>query len=96
MDAGHFSQTFLFASNTSFWPWGGGEIDLRTVPGMPEHAYLMQNTGDAVARIKGFQMSGFAAWWLWRTIYLIEASRHREKAPSHAGLDAGLVFFTAT
>jgi len=27
---------------------------------------------DAVANIKGFQMSGFAAWWLWRTIYLMK------------------------
>lgn len=26
----------------------GAEIDLRRIPGMPEHAYLMQNAGDAM------------------------------------------------
>ncbi len=32
-----------------------------------------------VARILGINFSGFAAWWLWRTIYLLKLPRFEKK-----------------
>ncbi len=40
-------------------------------------AAIGRRTG--VARIFGFQFSGFLAWWLWRTIYLSKLPRVEKK-----------------
>jgi NADH:quinone reductase (non-electrogenic) len=32
-----------------------------------------------VARILGINFSGFVAWWLWRTIYLLKLPRFEKK-----------------
>ena len=41
-------------------------------------AAIGRRTG--VARVFGFNFSGFAAWWLWRTIYLSKLPRLEKKA----------------
>jgi NADH:quinone reductase (non-electrogenic) len=54
-------------------------------------ASIGRRTG--VARILGFNFSGFAAWWLWRTIYLLKLPRVEKKV--RVALDWTLdVFFT--
>jgi len=40
-------------------------------------ASIGRRTG--VARILGFNFSGFIAWWLWRTIYLLKLPRAEKK-----------------
>jgi len=40
-------------------------------------ASIGRRTG--VARILGVNFSGFAAWWLWRTIYLLKLPRLEKK-----------------
>jgi NADH dehydrogenase len=40
-------------------------------------AAIGRRTG--VARIFGWQFSGFAAWWMWRTIYLGKLPRFEKK-----------------
>jgi NADH dehydrogenase len=54
-------------------------------------ASIGRRTG--VARILGFNFSGFVAWWLWRTIYLLKLPRVEKKV--RVALDWTLdVFFT--
>ena len=54
-------------------------------------ASIGRRTG--VARILGFNFSGFVAWWLWRTIYLLKLPRFEKKL--RVALDWTLdVFFT--
>jgi NADH dehydrogenase len=54
-------------------------------------ASIGRRTG--VARILGFNFSGFVAWWLWRTIYLLKLPRIEKKV--RVALDWTLdVFFT--
>src|SRR5499427_8502732 len=54
-------------------------------------ASIGRRTG--VARILGVNFSGFVAWWLWRTIYLLKLPRIEKKV--RVGLDWTLdVFFT--
>jgi hypothetical protein len=43
----------------------------------PEIASIGRRTG--VARILGLNFSGFVAWWLWRTIYLLKLPRFEKK-----------------
>ncbi|HKQ19090.1 MAG TPA: NAD(P)/FAD-dependent oxidoreductase [Candidatus Eisenbacteria bacterium] len=45
--------------------------------GLGQLAAIGRRTG--VARIGGIQFSGFAAWWLWRTIYLSKLPRLEKK-----------------
>jgi NADH dehydrogenase len=40
-------------------------------------AKIGKRTG--VAEILGFKLSGFAAWWLWRTFYLIRLPTMKKK-----------------
>jgi NADH dehydrogenase len=40
-------------------------------------AALGRRTG--VAQIMGYNFSGFIAWWLWRTIYLMKLPRFEKK-----------------
>jgi NADH dehydrogenase len=40
-------------------------------------ASIGRRTG--VARILGYNFSGFVAWWLWRTIYLLKLPRIEKK-----------------
>ena len=49
-------------------------------------ASIGRRTG--VARILGINFSGFLAWWLWRTIYLLKLSS-REKSYAWHRLDSG-------
>ena len=49
-------------------------FDFRTIGQL---AAIGRRTG--VARIFGFNFSGFAAWWLWRTIYLSKLPRFEKK-----------------
>jgi hypothetical protein len=44
-------------------------------------ASIGRRTG--VARILGINFSGFVAWWLWRTIYLLKLPRVEKKYESH-------------
>ena len=54
-------------------------------------ASIGRRTG--VARILGINFSGFAAWWLWRTIYLLKLPRLEKKL--RVALDWTLdLFFT--
>jgi len=45
-----------------------------------------------VARILGFQFSGFLAWWMWRTIYLAKLPRFEKKLRVMLGWTLDLVF----
>ena len=48
---------------------------------------------DGVAQILGIRFSGFIAWWLWRTIYLMKLPRLEKKV--RVALDWTLdLFFT--
>ena len=47
LNAGHFSPKVTIAFERLVLTLGA-EIDLSRVPGMPEHAFLMQNVGDAM------------------------------------------------
>lgn len=47
VDTGHYSAGVTVKFNHLVLAMGA-EIDLSRVPGMPEHAYLMQNVGDAM------------------------------------------------
>jgi NADH:ubiquinone reductase (H+-translocating) len=53
----------------------------RKVPfqfgGLGQLAAIGKRTG--VARIFGVQFSGFPAWWLWRTVYLLKLPRFEKK-----------------
>ncbi|MES1256770.1 MAG: FAD-dependent oxidoreductase, partial [Acidobacteriota bacterium] len=49
-------------------------FDFRTIGQL---AAIGRRTG--VARIFGFNFSGFVAWWLWRTIYLSKLPRFEKK-----------------
>jgi hypothetical protein len=44
---------------------------------LPVILSIGRHTG--VARILGIDFSGFAAWWLWRTIYLLKFPRFEKK-----------------
>jgi len=60
---------------------------LATRRGRPKQAFRFRGLGQlaaigrrtGVARIAGFQFSGFVAWWLWRTIYLSKLPRLEKK-----------------
>ena len=53
---------------------------VRTINGEPTRPFAYRPQGqlcaigghNAVAEIRGFRMSGFAAWWVWRTVYLMK------------------------
>lgn len=45
--------------------------------GLGQLAAIGKRTG--VARVFGFQFSGFFAWWLWRTVYLTKLPRAEKK-----------------
>jgi len=45
-----------------------------------------------VANIRGFNFSGFAAWWMWRTIYLSKLPRLEKKARVALGWSLNLFF----
>lgn len=53
---------------------------IATIRGKPQKPFTFTGLGQlatvgkrsAVAQILGIQVSGFAAWWLWRTIYLMK------------------------
>jgi NADH dehydrogenase len=45
--------------------------------GLGQLAAIGHRTG--VAKILGFTFSGFVAWWLWRTIYLLKLPRLEKK-----------------
>ncbi len=47
VDTGHYSADVIIEFNHVVLALGA-EIDLSRVPGMPEHAFLMQNVGDAM------------------------------------------------
>lgn len=53
-------------------------------------AAIGKRTG--VARVFGFQFSGFAAWWLWRTIYLSKLPRLEKKLRVMLDWSLDLVF----
>ena len=56
---------------------------LRELRGQSPRAFRFRTIGQlaslgrrtGVAQIFGFQFSGFAAWWMWRTIYLVKLPR---------------------
>jgi NADH dehydrogenase FAD-containing subunit len=50
-------------------------------------ASIGRRTG--VARILGINFSGFVAWWLWRTIYLLKLPRLEKKLRVALDLGAG-------
>jgi len=50
-------------------------------------ASIGRRTG--VARILGVNFSGFVAWWLWRTIYLLKLRATARKSGKFAGLKIG-------
>lgn len=60
-----------------------GRNILRQTSGQPLETFSFQGFGElasighhtAVANILGFQFSGFFAWWLWRTVYLLKLPR---------------------
>lgn len=60
---------------------------LATLSGRPLEAFAFRTLGQlaaigrrtGVARILGFNFSGFVAWWLWRTIYLMKLPRLEKK-----------------
>jgi NADH:ubiquinone reductase (H+-translocating) len=55
----------------------GGELRPFTFLTLGQLAAIGRRTG--VARILGVNFSGFAAWWLWRTIYLGKLPRFEKK-----------------
>jgi len=56
---------------------GGEELTPFRFSTIGQLAAIGRRTG--VARIFGFQFSGFLAWWLWRTIYLSKLPRLEKK-----------------
>src|SRR5262249_58500006 len=62
-------------------------FDFRTVGQL---AAIGRRTG--VARILGFNFSGFIAWWLWRTIYLSKLPRFEKKVRVAIDWTLDLVF----
>ena len=55
----------------------GAEPEPFVFTSLGQLAAIGRRTG--VARILGFQFSGFFAWWLWRTIYLSKLPRFEKK-----------------
>ena len=55
----------------------GGKKKAFNYTAVGQLAALGRRTG--VAEIFGFKFSGFAAWWLWRTIYLLKLPRFEKK-----------------
>ncbi len=55
----------------------GGAARKFTFSSLGQLAAIGRRTG--VAQILGFRFSGFAAWWLWRTIYLSKLPRAEKK-----------------
>lgn len=57
-----------------------GENIRATLEGRPKRGFAYRPLGvlsslgrrSAVAEIRGFKFSGFFAWWLWRTVYLLK------------------------
>ena len=56
---------------------------IATIEGQTPRAFVFRSVGtmaslghtDAVARVKGLQLTGFVAWWLRRTYYLLQMPR---------------------
>ncbi|MGH9949136.1 MAG: hypothetical protein ACRD6X_18350 [Pyrinomonadaceae bacterium] len=46
---------------------------------MKPSASLRLGRRTGVAQIMGYNFSGFIAWWLWRTIYLMKLPRFEKK-----------------
>jgi NADH dehydrogenase len=55
----------------------GGSRTAFTFGGLGQLAAIGKRTG--VAKIFGIRFSGFAAWWLWRTVYLMKLPRFEKK-----------------
>ncbi len=55
----------------------GGQKRPFVFGGLGQLAAIGRRTG--VAKIFGFKFSGFAAWWMWRTIYLSKLPRFEKK-----------------
>jgi NADH dehydrogenase len=56
---------------------GGGRRTPFTFGGLGQLAAIGRRTG--VARVFGLRFSGFFAWWLWRTVYLMKLPRFEKK-----------------
>jgi NADH dehydrogenase len=60
----------------------------RALAGRPLEPFRFNNSGalaalgcrTGVAKVIGFKLSGFAAWFLWRTVYLMKMPGIRRKA----------------
>jgi NADH dehydrogenase len=55
----------------------GGQRQAFEFGGLGQLAAIGKRTG--VARVFGIRFSGFAAWWLWRTVYLMKLPRFEKK-----------------
>jgi len=55
----------------------GGTRTAFRFGGLGQLAAIGKRTG--VAKIFGIRFSGFAAWWLWRTVYLMKLPRFEKK-----------------
>jgi NADH dehydrogenase len=55
----------------------GGTKAPFTFGGLGQLAAIGKRTG--VARVFGIRFSGFVAWWLWRTVYLLKLPRFEKK-----------------
>jgi NADH:ubiquinone reductase (H+-translocating) len=64
------------ASNVRSAIRGGRKVPFE-FGGLGQLAAIGKRTG--VARVFGLRFSGFAAWWLWRTVYLMKLPRFEKK-----------------
>jgi NADH dehydrogenase len=55
----------------------GGQRQAFTFGGLGQLAAIGKRTG--VAKVFGIRFSGFLAWWLWRTVYLMKLPRFEKK-----------------
>ena len=69
-------QGKILAQNLAATLRGGPKKPFR-FEGLGQLASIGRRTG--VARIMGFNFSGFVAWWLWRSIYLAKLPRFEKK-----------------
>lgn len=66
-------QGKLLGRNIAIALQGTGKLQPFTFTGLGELASIGHRV--AVANIRGFKFSGFTAWWMWRTIYLLKLPR---------------------
>jgi NADH:ubiquinone reductase (H+-translocating) len=70
------------------------------IDGKPAERFAFRTVGQlaaigrrtGVARIFGVKFSGFAAWWLWRTIYLSKLPRFEKKVRVAVDWTLDLIF----